>query len=202
MNPVRCSQIPTQCWSTTREHKKEVIAGIVGAILAITGLLLFAFGSGALVTTGYALIPLGVSSMLLSLFSAWCCSIKAPTKEVAPAKFIKAVCEGSEEEVLGFLQQDKDIVNRESSAGTTPLQDAILNQQTKMVKLLVNNGADVNKWGTKFTVSPLFSATCSTQYEAAEILVKSGANTKEALGYAKNMKDARMIGILSSASQS
>lgn len=65
--------------------------------------------------------------------------------------------------------------------GCTPLHHAVEELEEggslDAIKILINNGADVNKWNTLETATPLILAVFNENIDAAQILLDAGADT-------------------------
>ena len=98
-----------------------------------------------------------------------------------------AVIDGNIEAVKQHLDADAD-VNALDDEGNTPLHHAVYNDQTEIIRLLIDKGADVNgkrkAANHEKGVTPLHEATWRSTIETMELLINNGAdvNMKRADG--------------------
>jgi ankyrin repeat protein len=85
-----------------------------------------------------------------------------------------AASKGYTLEINRLILQGADI-KTESDEGVTPLTFAVINNQTKVAKMLIDYGSDVNKLTTS-DESPLLIAVKNQNLEIAEALIRAGAD--------------------------
>lgn len=69
-------------------------------------------------------------------------------------KLIEAGREGSMEKTRALLQQHPELINNRDAAGATPLHYAAFAGHCDVVRLLVQNGADINARDARFGATP------------------------------------------------
>ena len=82
---------------------------------------------------------------------------------------------GDIKSVLSFIEKDVDVVNVRDSSNLTPLHYASLYGHTEIVKILIENNADIDAKDT-YDQTPLHAASWDCQTETAEVLLKYNAN--------------------------
>lgn len=85
-----------------------------------------------------------------------------------------AIKSGNEAAVTNLLKK-YSIVNTQNQKKETPLFHAVRNGKHKIIKLLLNKGADVNGKITAALLTPLMVAARSNDVEAIKILLEGGA---------------------------
>lgn len=69
-------------------------------------------------------------------------------------KLIDAAQRGSVEDAQSVLQQHPEIINNRDTSGATPLHYAAFEGHSDVVRLLVQNGAEINARDAKFGATP------------------------------------------------
>jgi len=87
--------------------------------------------------------------------------------------------EKGEIDVIEKMHLDSVKVNVKNIEGVTPLMFAAENGHTKIVKLLVNKGADINIVPKYSKVTPLIAAVKNNHVEIVEFLLKNNANAND-----------------------
>ena len=86
---------------------------------------------------------------------------------------------------MSFRQINKCVGTKNSGHNVTPLLWAVYNHQVKIAKLLIENGAEVNKQGTYeengiiFNYSPLLRAIENDDEQIVQILIDNGADVHQ-----------------------
>lgn len=119
-------------------------------------------------------------------------------KDNGVTPFIVA-CLDSKKHLIGKLLKHGADLNSSTNNGITPLLCACMNKNTEIMEELVKNGADINTEINKSGVTTLTYCYSFKMYEAAEFLVKLGANIKllpveqilNAIKYANEDNDSR-----------
>src|SRR5688572_24084179 len=89
-----------------------------------------------------------------------------------------AALAGDLAEVKRLIEQDRVDVNARDARDATPLMNAALGGRTKVVRYLLDHGADVNRTGGKKSDgnSPLIEAATAGKVEIVRMLVEAGAD--------------------------
>ncbi|KAK9472926.1 uncharacterized protein V1510DRAFT_416403 [Dipodascopsis tothii] len=98
-------------------------------------------------------------------------------RDVNGRSMLQRVCEkGRYDEALDLIKDGVD-VNDKDYAGNTPLHEAALNGHEDIVKLLLDNGADIDiRSGTNDLDTPLIDAAANYNTETVKILLEYGAD--------------------------
>jgi len=121
-------------------------------------------------------------------------------------KLFKAIFEHNIEAVKKILEKDKSQANYirqiNDSFYIPVLMQAVMNDETEIAKLLIENGADVNK-RDGFKMTSLMLAANNQNIELVKLLLKNGAdkNAKDdngmtALKAAEEVKNKEIIDLL------
>ncbi|WP_167881689.1 ankyrin repeat domain-containing protein [Leptospira kanakyensis] len=87
------------------------------------------------------------------------------------ANFIDAVKEGDYDRVEDLIEVEQNVNQVDHKTEDTPLILAIKKRDTKMVKILLDAAADVNKKGA--IVAPIHSVSYGCQYDIMKLLIKA-----------------------------
>lgn len=88
----------------------------------------------------------------------------------------KAANKGDIEKVKEILKTKIDVDERDSFGGTA-LHAAMFQDNIKIVKILIENGFDINAKGISNGYTPLHDAVWANNLEAVKVLVENGADT-------------------------
>jgi ankyrin repeat protein len=115
------------------------------------------------------------------------------------AEIHKAAYNGDINKVRELLQKGVKPDERDSFGGTA-LHAAMFQKNIQIVKLLLQNGFDINAQGTQNGYTPLHDAVWANNLEAAKLLLDEGAKTNlkgkdglTPLGKAKNEKKTEIV---------
>jgi ankyrin repeat protein len=78
-----------------------------------------------------------------------------------------------------YFHEEDDVVNAVDDAGHSPLHKAIIVDDTKCAKLLLDSGADVNLQEVKEVESPLHTAAKSGHNDMTQLLLDYGADATQ-----------------------
>ncbi|CAG9997130.1 unnamed protein product [Clonostachys byssicola] len=81
------------------------------------------------------------------------------------------------EEVLGLLIGSGADINHRDIFGFSPLYHACKKEETGLIEILLNLGADINQKTTPHGLTPLMEACCKPSKEPVEVLLREGADT-------------------------
>jgi len=95
-------------------------------------------------------------------------------KKTRKTEFMTSTKKGDYETVKAYLKNDIDINTRDPENGYTALHWAAEKGQMKIVKLLIEKGANLNA-KTKNNLTPLNLADNNFENEVSELLIKNGA---------------------------
>ena len=93
---------------------------------------------------------------------------------VHAADLISAVAANDVEQVREILKGKPDLEARDSFGGVA-LHGAMFGKDIEIVKLLIDNGCDINVQGTSNGYTPLHDAVWANNVEAAKLLIEKGA---------------------------
>lgn len=102
--------------------------------------------------------------------------IVVPLSAMNDERLVEAVYRGTNEKVWALIQEGVD-VNKTDGMGLTPLMLAAQAGLKAKAKMLLDAGAQVNKWAPFCgKITPLYLAVTNEKVEIAEMLLKAGAN--------------------------
>jgi ankyrin repeat protein len=121
-------------------------------------------------------------------------------KRLAGLMLCGAAIRGKLAEAKRLVEQDGADVNARDARGDTPLINAAMAGEAKIVRYLLDRGADVNLTAGKNGNSPLIQAVMSGKLEIVRMLVEAGADLDYshrdfkggALGAAKEMRQRKL----------
>ncbi|XP_057334513.1 putative ankyrin repeat protein RF_0381 [Microplitis mediator] len=94
--------------------------------------------------------------------------------------FVHIAADTSNEELLDYLLKKKANLNINNDDWGTPLHIAVTRENIRIVKKLIDNGADINSPRGSFVWTPLHTAIESLNNEAIKLLIDKGADVNAA----------------------
>ncbi|XP_008552920.1 putative ankyrin repeat protein RF_0381 [Microplitis demolitor] len=94
--------------------------------------------------------------------------------------FVHIAADTSDEELLDYLLKKKANLNINNDDWGTPLHIAVTRENIKIVKRLIENGADINSPRGSFVWTPLHTAIENLNTEAIKLLIDKGADVNAA----------------------
>jgi len=113
--------------------------------------------------------PYPVFILILGLF---------PGSQVVAAPIHDAVSSGNVDAVYALMGPELDIDERTSN-GMTATQLAVNNENLEILKILIDNGVDVNASSTRLKIAPLHIAARRGHVEMVNLLLASGADVNQ-----------------------
>ena len=95
--------------------------------------------------------------------------------------------------VKRLISDPKVDINAKNKDGYKPLHRAVIQNDLEMIRLLIENGADVNSKEDKYGATPLIVAAQLDHPEIAKLLIENGAdiNVKDYKGWTTLHKSTR-----------
>jgi hypothetical protein len=111
-----------------------------------------------------------------------------PLQTTQEEEFFKAVGDGDVRKVETLLKASPQLLEARNRLGLTPILEAAYDGKTKVAKVLIRSGGDVNAtWnvpGEQEGFNPLHVSAINGHLDIAQLLIRGGTkiNTKSALG--------------------
>ena len=100
-------------------------------------------------------------------------TVRDSEEDLTPLHLVSS--NGNIELVQFFLDKGAD-VNSNTDDGPTALMTACINEHTNIVKMLINNGADINRQDNNNGATPLIEASFRDNPEIVSLLLENGAD--------------------------
>jgi len=122
---------------------------------------------------------IGVIPIMLAVMRDYNDIVELLIKNGAQKTIYVAAAQGDVESVKAFLKKDPNLINAPASNdGWSALHWAAYMNRLDVIKVLIENGADVNIRERIYNVTPLHRAVCKGHLDAAKFLIDKGADVK------------------------